>query len=97
MDSFKFEPYEFKSDMLQLTKSYKSIDEIDFDYEIEFVKLKENLKGDKCCNQIITNSKTRLYEISCQWAPLAGRGKTIRFNLIEGNKLEVSIVSAWIS
>lgn len=97
MERFKFKTYQLKSDTLQLNKSYTSIDEIDFDNEIEFVKLKENLEGDKCWKQIITNDKTGLYEIGCQWAPLAGRGKTIRLELIEGNKLQVSIISAWIS
>ena len=97
MERYKFKPYQLKSDTLQLNKSYTSIDEIDFDNEIEFVKLKENLEGDKCWKQIITNGKTGLYEIGCQWAPLAGRGKTIRLEVIEGNKLQVSIISAWIS
>lgn len=97
MERSKFKPYQLKSNTLQLNKSYTSIDEIDFDNEIEFVKLKENLEGDMCWKQIITNDKTGIYEIGCQWAPLAGRGKTIRLELIEGNKLQVSIISAWIS
>ncbi|MBS1756693.1 MAG: hypothetical protein JSU03_05400 [Bacteroidetes bacterium] len=97
MERFKFKTYQLKPDTLKLNKSYTSIDEIDFDNEIEFIKLKENLEGDKCWKQIITNNKTGLYEIGCQWAPLAGRGKTIRLELIEGNKLQVSIISAWIS
>jgi len=97
MERFKIMPYQLKKDTLQLGKSYASIDEIDFDYEIEFVKLKENLEGDKCWKQIITNGKAGLYEIGCQWAPLAGRGKTIRLELIEGNKLQVSLIIAWIS
>ena len=97
MERFKLRPYQFKSDTLQLTKSYTSIAEIDFDNEIEFVKLNENLEGGKCWNQIITNSKTGLYEIGCQWAPLAGRGKTIRLELIGDNKLQVTVISTWMS
>lgn len=97
MERLKFRPYQFKSDTLQLNKLYTSIDEIDFDNETEFVKLKENLEGDKCWKQIITNSKTGLYEIGCQWAPLAGRGKTILLELIGDNKLLVTVISAWIS
>lgn len=97
MEKFKLMPHQLKADTLQLSKSYASIDEIDFDNEIEFVKLKENLEGDKCWKQIITNGKTGLYEIGCQWAPLAGRGKTIRLELIEGNKLQISLINAWRS
>ncbi len=97
MERFKFKSYEGKSDTLQLNKSYSSIDEIDFDNELEFVKLKENLEGDKCWKQIITNGKSGLYEIGCQWARLAGRGKTIRLELIGSNKLQVTVISAWIS
>lgn len=97
MERSKFKPYQPKSDTLELNKSYSSIEEIDFDNELELVKLKEKLEGEKCWKQIITNSKAGLYEIGCQWAPLAGRGKTIRLELIGGNKLQVTVISAWIS
>ena len=97
METFKFKSYQLKSDTLQLNKLYSSVEEIDFDNELEFLKLKENLKGNKCWQQIITNGKAGLYEIGCQWAPLAGRGKTIRLELIGGNKIQVTVISAWIS
>lgn len=97
MENYKFKPSHLKSDTLQLTNSYSSIEEIDFDNEPAFVKLKENLEGDKCWKQIITNNKTGLYEIGCQWAPLAGRGMTIRLELVNGNKLLVKLIKGWIS
>jgi hypothetical protein len=97
MERFKFKSYYLKSDTLQLDKSYSSIDEIHFENEIELIKLKENLEGDKCWKQIITNNKVGLYEIGCQWAPRAGQGKTIRLKLIGGNKLQVTVINAWIS
>lgn len=97
MERFKFKSYQPKSDTLQLSKSYASIDEIDFDNELELVKLKENLEGDKCWKQIITHNKAGLFEIGCQWEQLAGRGKTIRLELIGNNKLQVTVISAWIS
>lgn len=97
MERLKFKFYEGKCDTLQLNKSYSSIEEIDFDNELELVKLKENLEGNKCWKQIVTNSKAGLYEIGCQWAPLAGRGKTIRLELIGCNKLQVTVINAWLS
>ena len=66
MERLKFKSYKLKSDTLQLNKSYSSIEEIDFDNELELVKLKENLEGDKCWKQIITNSKAGIYDIGCQ-------------------------------
>ena len=97
MERSKFKSYQLKSDTLQLNKTYTSIEEIDFDNEIEIVKIKENLEGDKCWKQIITNSKAGLYEIGCQWAPLAGQGKTLRLELIGGNKLQVTVIRGWKS
>lgn len=97
MDRYKIRPHSFKSITLQLKKSYTSIAEIDFDNEIEFKKLKENLEGDRCWKQIIININVGLYEIGCQWEPLAGRGKTLRLELIGGNKLKVTVISAWLS
>jgi hypothetical protein len=97
MDRFVYKRYQYKSDTIELKKSYQSIDEIDFDNEPEFVKLKENLEGAGCWKKIITNYKLGLYEIGCQWAPLAGRGKTLRIELINQNKLKVTEVKAWIS
>src|SRR6185437_2834729 len=97
MERFKFTSDTFGSDIIQLSQSYNSIAEIDFDNEPEFVKLRENLEGDKCWNQIITNNKKGLYDIGCQWAPLAGLGKTIRLELISNNKLRVTVINLWIS
>jgi hypothetical protein len=97
MDRFTYKRYKYKSDTIELKKSYKSIDEIDFDNELDFVSLKENLEGKMCWKKIITNNKLGLYEIGCQWAPLAGRGKTLLIELIKENKLKVTVVEAWIS
>ncbi len=97
MDRFAYKRYQYRSDTIELKKSYKSIDEIDFDNEPEFAKLKENLEGKGCWKKIITNDKLGLYQIGCQWAPLAGRGKTLRIELIEQNELNVTVVNAWIN
>jgi hypothetical protein len=97
MDRFTYKQYQFKSYTIELKNFYKSIDEIDFDNEPEFVRLKENLEGKGCWKKIITNDKLGLYEIGCQWAPLAGRGKILRIELINKNKLKVTEVQAWIS
>lgn len=97
MERFKFKSDTFGSDTIQLTQSYNSIAEIDFDNETEFVKLKENLEGDKCYGQIITNNKKALYDIGCHWAPLSGRGATLKLELLSGNRLRVTVINSWIS
>lgn len=97
MERFKFESYQFASDTIKLTQSYKSIAEIDFEREHEFTRFQENLRGDKCWKQIITNHKRALYEVGCQWAPLTGQGKTIRLKLLGDNKLQVTIINSWKS
>jgi hypothetical protein len=97
IEYYKFRHYEPKSDTIELQKPYSAIDEIDFDSEIEFVKLKDNLEGDKCSKRVITNDKLGLYEIGCQWGPRSGRGKTIRLELISERRLKVTIINLWVS
>jgi hypothetical protein len=93
----KFKPNTFGSDTIQLAQSYNSITEIDFDNEVEFVKLKENLEGDKCYKQIITNNKMALYDIGCRWSSRAGSGKTLKLELVSSNILKVTVIRLWLS
>jgi hypothetical protein len=97
MERFKFKSNTFGSDTIHLAQSYNSIAEINLDNESEFVKLKENLKGDKCYGQIITHNKKALYDIGCNWAPRAGGGKTLKLELVSGNILRVTIIRLWLS
>lgn len=97
MDWYTGYSYVPRADTILLSNKYRSIDEIDLDQEPTFIKHKEDLEGPKCRTTVITNNSVALYDIGCQWAPLSGRGKTLRLELIEGNKLVVSLIQAWIS
>ena len=86
-----------KTDTFKLSKPYSSLTEIDFDKEKCFSDKNFKIDDSHCWRQIIINKNLGLYETGCQYAPLAGTGRTLKIELVKPNMIVATIIAEWIS
>jgi hypothetical protein len=84
-------------DILHLDGNYKSLGEIDFYKESSTKDLIKGYKKSYCWKFMIFNNRIGYLDLGCQSAPLAGSGELYRLELIDGDKLKLTMIYGWIS
>ena len=85
------------SDTLFLSREYNSIGDIDFSKEPELKKLLKGYGEWFCWKFVIYNFRIGYLDLGCQSGPLAGHGIMYRMELIDNNRLKITVISNWIS
>lgn len=99
-DILRFEDlyHEYDSKVLTLSNQYDSISVIDFENEPELRKITSEYGTiDKCWKHLLTYKNQGFFEMGCQFATLSGHGIIYKLELIDKNKLKITITQAWIS
>jgi len=99
-DILRFEDsnHEYDYKVLTLLNQYDSLSVIDFENEPELKKiLSEYSTNDRCWKFLLTNKIQGFLDLGCQFAPLSGHGVILKLELIEKNKLKMTMTEAWIS
>ncbi len=87
---------EYDSHSISLINPIKNIQDLNFEQEPS-LKDFDVFSQDKCWIILLSNDKIGFLDTGCQFAPLAGNGATYKLELLNDNKLKISVISEWIS
>ena len=81
---------------IKLSKTYRSIGEIDFNREPDLKELLKRYNKSYCWKFLMYNDQIGYLDLGCQSAPLAGAGVLYRLELNK-DKLIIHEIQSWIS
>jgi hypothetical protein len=98
-DIFRYEEEysESGTQILILNKQYNSIDEIDFASEPNIRRLLSDFDNNECRKYMLINEKNGFIELVCRNVFMDGHGATYKLELIDNDKLKITMISRWIS